>query len=261
MRLEADNLSFGYPDHPVGRDVSLSIAAGEVLCLLGPNGCGKTTLFRTLLGLLPPQGGRVSLGDDDIVRLPRDEIARRIAYVPQAQAAIFPYSALDLVLMGRVAHRSLFAGPTSEDRAIAYRALDDLGVGALAERDVTRLSGGQRQLVIVARALAQAAPFIVMDEPTASLDFGNQVRVLSEARRLADRGIGIVLSTHDPDHAFAVATRVALMRDGRIMALGSSAEVLSRERLREVYGVDVSVERLPDGRTACVPWYARPPGD
>ncbi len=255
MRIEAKALSFGYPEHPVGRDASLSIDAGEVMCLLGPNGCGKTTLFRTMLGLLPPQGGQVLIGGDNVGRLSRSEAARRVAYVPQAQASMFPYTALDLVLMGRVAHRGMFAAPTAEDIAISHRALDDLGIGALTERDVTRLSGGQRQLVIVARALAQAAPLIVMDEPTASLDFGNQVRVLSEVRRLADRGIGIVLSTHDPDHAFAVGTRVALMCDGRIVALGQPKDVLTAERLREVYGVEVSIEHLPDGRTVCSPWY------
>ncbi len=253
MRIEAEALAFGYPEHPVGRDASLSIGAGEVLCLLGPNGCGKTTLFRTLLGLLPPQGGRVLLSGEDIRQLSRAETARRMAYVPQAQAAIFPYTALDLVLMGRIAHRGMFAGPTKDDIAISHQALADLGIAALAERDVTRLSGGQRQLVIVARALAQAAPLIVMDEPTASLDFGNQVRVLSEVRRLADRGIAIVLSTHDPDHAFAVATSVALMSEGRIIDCGIPNEVLTAESLRRVYGVDVSVEVLADGRSICSP--------
>lgn len=255
MQIAADNVAFGYPERPVGHGISMSIAPGEVLCLLGPNGCGKTTLFKTLLGLLPPQGGRVLLGKDDIADLPRMEIARRVAYVPQAQAGIFPYSALDIVLMGRTAHRSVFAGPTAEDRRIAQQALDDLGIGALAERDVTRLSGGQRQLVVVARALAQAAPLIVMDEPTASLDFGNQVVVLSKIRHLADRGIGVLLSTHDPDHAYAVASRVALMQDGQVVTMGAPAAALTAPRLREVYGVEVSIEHLPDGRIICAPRY------
>jgi len=255
MLIEAQALSFGYPEHLVGHEASLAIGAGDVMCLLGPNGCGKTTLFRTMLGLLPPQGGRVLIGSDDVGRLSRRDIARRVAYVPQAQAALFPYTALDLVLMGRVAHRGLFSAPTGEDIAIAQRALTDLGIGALAGRDVTRLSGGQRQLVIVARALAQAAPLIVMDEPTANLDFGNQVRVLSEIRRLAERGIGVVLSTHDPDHAFAVGTRVALMHQGTIVASGQPTAVLTAERLQEVYGVEVAVEPLRDGRTICAPFY------
>ena len=208
MRLEAQELAFGYAERPVGRNVSLAVEPGEVLCLLGPNGCGKTTLFKTLLGLLPPQGGQVTLSGDALAGLSRQEIARRIAYVPQASSSVFSYTAFDLVLMGRTAHRSLFAGPTREDRDHAHRALSELGISDLADRDVTRLSSGQRQLVVVARAIAQAAPLIVMDEPTASLDFGNQVVVLSQVRRLADRGAGIVLSTHDPDHAFAVAHRV-----------------------------------------------------
>lgn len=255
MRLEAQSLAFGYPERPVGRDVSLVLEPGEVLCLLGPNGCGKTTLFKTLLGLLPSQGGQVTLDGDALTGLTRQEIARRIAYIPQTTSNVFSYTAFDLVLMGRTAHRSLFSGPTREDHDHAHRALSELGISELAGRDVTRLSGGQRQLVIVARAIAQAAPLIVMDEPTASLDFGNQVVVLSEVRRLADRGAGIVLSTHDPDHAFAVANRVALLHGGAIVAIGTPSDVLTAESLRQVYGIDVAIERLRNGQTICAPEY------
>ena len=255
MRLEAQKLAFGYSERPVGRDVSLVVDPGEVLCLLGPNGCGKTTLFKTLLGLLPLQGGYVTLSGDELASLSRQEIARRIAYVPQASGGVFPYTAFDLVLLGRTAHRSLFAGPTREDRDHAHRALSELGISDLSDRDVTRLSSGQRQLVIVARAIAQAAPLIVMDEPTASLDFGNQVVVLSEVRRLADRGAGIVLSTHDPDHAFAVAHRVALLHEGTMVTTGAPADVLTAESLRTVYDIEVTIERLRNGQTICAPTY------
>ena len=253
MKLEAHHLAFGYPERSVGRDVSLSVTPGDVLCLLGPNGCGKTTLFKTMLGLLPAQSGHVSLGGSDLTSLSRPDIARRIAYVPQATTAPFPYTALDLVLMGRVAHRGLFAGPTQQDRVAAAHALSDLGIGHLRDRDVTRLSGGQRQLVMIARALAQAAPLIVMDEPTASLDFGNQVAVLQAIKRLAGTKVGIILATHDPDHAFSVASRVILMRDGSVIAAGEPANTVTADNLRAMYGVTVTVETLLSGRRVCAP--------
>lgn len=253
MRLEAINLAFGYDGRPVGVDLSLIVQPGEIVCLLGPNGCGKTTLFKTLLGLLPAQGGYIAIGEDKIVDLSRAEIARRIAYVPQARDNAFPYTAFDLVLMGRVAHRGLFAAPTVEDRRVSHAALETLGIGELASREITTLSGGQRQLVIVARAMAQSASLIVMDEPTASLDFGNQVAVLAEVRALAARGTGVILSTHDPGQAFALASRVALMQDGRIVAQGPPTDVLTPSRLKDVYGVDVTVDTLTSGQTVCAP--------
>lgn len=255
MRLEAEDLAFGYPERRVGHGVNLAVSPGEVLCLLGPNGCGKTTLFKTLLGLLRPQGGCVLLDGEDISGLPRAEIARGVAYVPQAHGATFPYTVRDFVLMGRISHRGLFASATAEDRDLAQAALGRLGIAELAPREVTRLSGGQRQLVIIARAIAQAAPLIVMDEPTASLDFGNQAVVLAIVRHLARSGTGIVLSTHDPDHALAVATRVALMRDGQLIAHGAAADVLTPALLAEVYGISVTMERLASGAMVCVPHY------
>jgi iron complex transport system ATP-binding protein len=254
--LAAIGLGFGYGAKPIGRDVDLGVRPGEVLCLLGPNGSGKTTLFKTMLGLLPAQAGEVRLDGLPMPQLTRAQIARRVAYVPQAHAAHFPFSVIDMAVMGRTAHLGLFASPTREDRHKAHAALAALGIADLAENEYTRISGGQRQLALVARALAQDAPAIVMDEPTASLDFGNQVMVLSEVKRLAERGLAVLLSTHDPDHAFSIGHRVALLDRGRLIAQGPPAEVLTPDRLRQVYGVSVIVERLSQGQTVCAPDYA-----
>ncbi|MCB1884671.1 MAG: ABC transporter ATP-binding protein [Geminicoccaceae bacterium] len=252
MRLEARGLAFGHGGRTVGEGVDLDVGPGDVLCLLGPNGCGKTTLMKTLLGLLPAKAGRIRLDGAPLDSLGRRGTARRVAYVPQAHAALFPFPVLDVVTMGRTAHMGLFAGPGPKDRAAALDALDALGVARLAPAVYTEISGGERQLVLVARALVQGSPLLVMDEPTASLDVGNQARVLAAVRRLAAGGLGVVLSTHDPGHAFLVGTRAALLHDGRIRAQGPPAAVLTPARLEAAYGVPVAVERLPSGRVACV---------
>jgi len=253
MELAARSLAYGYPGFPVGRGVDLAVRPGEVLCLLGPNGSGKTTLFKTLLGLLPRQGGEITLDGADLSSLSRTDVARRLAYVPQAHEAVFPYTVRDMVIMGRTVHRGLFATPGAVDHELADRVLDTLGIAQLADRDYTRISGGQRQLVLIARALIQESPLVIMDEPTASLDFGNQMRVLDQVSALARSGLGIVLSTHNPDHAFRCATQVLLLKGGVPLAAGTPPDALSGEALSRVYGVDVRVETLPGGQRVCVP--------
>jgi iron complex transport system ATP-binding protein len=253
MRLEARDLAIGYPGHLVGRDIALALEPGEVLCLLGPNGAGKTTLFRTLLGLQPPLGGSVLIDGVPLTELPRAEIARRLAYVPQAHVTEFSYSVLDVVLMGRTARIKPFASPGAADERIALEKLAGLGIAELATHDYTRISGGQRQLALIARALAQEAPILVLDEPTASLDFGNQALVLARIRDLARHDFGIVLSTHDPDHALMVASRVAIIADGGLRAIGAPAQVVTAEMLSAIYRTEVLVEVTPSGRRVCVP--------
>src|SRR5260370_13188663 len=211
MRLEARDLSIGYPGHLVGSGISLSLDPGELLCWLGPNGAGKTTLFRTLLGLQRPLGGFAAIDGEPLNRLRPAEIAKRMAYVPQAHVTEFSYSVLDVVLMGRTARLKPFSSPGAADERVALEKLAGLGIAELASHDYTRISGGQRQLALIARALAQETPILVLDEPTASLDFGNQALVLARVRDLSRRNFGIVLSTHDPDHALLVPTRVAII--------------------------------------------------
>lgn len=247
LEIETRALATGYPNHPVGRDISLTIAGGKVTALLGPNGCGKTTLFRTLLGLLKPQGGRVLIGGDDLAELPRGEIAKRAAYVPQVVEGYFPFTVLDVVLMGRAPHLGMFSAPGAEDRRIAEGALDELRIAHLSGRPFTAISGGQRQLALIARALAQQAPVIFMDEPTASLDFANQFHVLDCVRRLAGAGRTIVVSSHHPDHALRFADRAVLMKDGGILADGPTVEVLTGTALSDVYGMPVRIAEVPAG--------------
>jgi iron complex transport system ATP-binding protein len=263
MRLTAGNLTIGYGDHVVGSGISLVILPGEVLCLLGPNGSGKTTLFRTLLGLQPPLAGAVAIDGVPLEFMRPADIAQSLAYVPQAHVTEFSYTVLDVVLMGRTARLRSFASPGSEDRRVALDSLDSLGIGALAGRDYTQISGGQRQLVLIARALAQETPFLVMDEPTASLDFGNQAMILERIRELAAEGYGVVLSTHDPDHALLVATRVAIIADGGLKVVGRARDVVTAEALSALYSIEVQVEETPSGRRVCVPVWQRaaaPPG-
>ncbi|TAK47237.1 MAG: ABC transporter ATP-binding protein [Xanthobacteraceae bacterium] len=240
--IEARGLSIGYGRRMVASAIDFAVGIGEVLCILGPNGSGKTTLFKTLLGLLPPLAGDVRLNGAEIASHTRREIAHRISYVPQAHAPVFSYSVFDLVLMGRTAHLGPFSNPSARDNEKALAALQSLGIAALADADATRISGGQLQLALIARALAQEAHIIVMDEPTASLDFGNKLIVLDHIRRLAARGFSIILSTHEPEHAFDLADRVALIARGELAAIGSPDATLTGERLSQVYGVPLRIE-------------------
>ena len=260
MSLTARQLSIGHGKTPVASGIDLAVQPGQILCLLGPNGCGKTTLFKTLLGLLPALGGRVELNAQPLAGLDRAAIARSIAYVPQQHAPPFPYTVHEVVLMGRTARLATFAQPGAGDHAAAAEALAEVGMADFAEADYSRLSGGQRQLVLIARALAQQSTYLVLDEPTASLDFGNQARVLATVRELAAHagadGRGIVFSTHDPVQAFTLDAQVLLMSNGAIAARGRPQDCLTAELLETVYGLPVQVERTVSGAWVCSPRFS-----
>ena len=250
MNIEGRGLTIGYPDRTVGSGLDVALSTGEVLALLGPNGGGKTTLLKTLLGLLKPKAGEVRLGDKPLDNYSIRERARVVAYVPQVHISTFAFTVETVVLMGRTAHGSLFSRPSGQDRAVAQAALARFGIAALASRPYTMISGGERQLVLLARALAQEPQFIVLDEPTASLDFGNQGKVMREIRALAKSGHGVLFTTHDPNHALRAADRAYLLREGTRIADGPVATVFNREQLEALYRA--TVERLTDRASGAV---------
>ena len=254
MILAGHNLSIGYRDRVVGSHLDISLRPGEVLALLGPNGGGKTTLLKTLLGLLPPKGGEVQLGGRPLTSYTARERARHIAYVPQSHAATFAFDVETLVLMGRTAHGTLFSRPSPADRVIAIRMLERFGIAHLAGRPYTNISGGERQLTLLARALAQQPQFVVLDEPTASLDFGNQGRVMQEIRALGASGHGVLFTTHDPNHAMRAADRAFLLRQGVRIADGEVRTVLNRAQLEALYSAKLAVFQDRDsGESAFLP--------
>lgn len=251
--LEARGLRFGHPGHPVGQGVSLGLRPGEVVALLGPNGGGKTTLLKTLLGLLPAQGGALTLQDRPLAEWPLPDRARMLGYVPQGQASTFGFSARQMVLMGRTAHQGLLARPGARDLAVADAALQRLGIAHLADRSVHRMSGGERQLVLIARALAQEPRAVLLDEPTASLDFGNQGLVMAAIGALAQQGLAVLFSTHDPNQALRCAHTALLLREGRVLAQGPVDAVVTAEQLGALYGAPVQVSGGQGARPVFLP--------
>jgi iron complex transport system ATP-binding protein len=256
LRLEA--AAFGYPGLAVFDDLSLEVLPGELLCLLGPNGCGKTTLLRCLGGALHLQRGRALLDGVDLSSLAVDAIARRIGFVFQEHTPPFPFPVIEVVRMGRAPHLGFLSAPSARDTRIAEDALEMVGMLHVRDKPYTQLSGGERQLVLIARTLAQQPAVILLDEPTSHLDFHNEALVLAIVARLAAQGLAVVMTTHRPDHALVYATRVALMRDGHFLAVGPPPEVMSEEQLRELYGIDVRILTGVDPATgtqmrACIP--------
>ena len=235
------DLAIGYPRCPIAADISFTVEHGQALAVLGPNGSGKSTLFRTMLGLLAPLAGGVTLSGIPIASLAPAAIARQVAYVPQNAAGLFDFSVIDVVEMARAPYVGWFERPGAHDRLVTLNALNDVGMRDFAERSFVELSGGEQQLVLIARALASEARCLLLDEPTASLDYGNRILVLNALAALKTSGIAVIFTTHDPDHVALVCTNEAdrvltISRDGRC-TIGSTASALNPTALAALYGI------------------------
>ena len=247
--VEVRDICFSYgknaPDTLLG--VSFDVPDGICTAILGNNGAGKSTLFRCLLGGLEGYTGAISLDGRDVRTFSRRELAARIAYIPQIHRPTFGYSVLDTALMGLTRHLSPFQSPSKALEQQALTALEQLGVAHLAQRNFAALSGGEQQLVLIARALCQQSELLIMDEPTASLDYGNQLRVLEQVRSLSEQGYTVLLSTHDPQHALRFSRRVLALQGGRVAAEGDTRSVLTPDLIRQLYGVESVLLDTPDG--------------
>ncbi len=242
--LEVKGLNFRHQhsETDVLKGIEFRVYGGQITTILGPNGSGKTTLFKCIIGLWKPQKGAVFFDEKDISNLSYEQRARIFAVVPQQHEPPFPYSVLDVVLMGRVSHVSMFSSPSRHDYIKAEEAIEVVGVNHLKERAYTKISGGERQLVLIARALAQEAPILLLDEPISHLDFRNQVHVLSKVREIAmQKGLTVLMTLHDPNMAMLFSKEVVIMNDGHLIVHGSPQEVITEENLKRVYGIDVSV--------------------
>jgi iron complex transport system ATP-binding protein len=258
--LEVRSVSFSYPGGPrVLRDVSLTVEGGSIGALLGPNGVGKSTLLDLCLGWQNPGRGEVLLDGKSVGTLGRSERGRLLSLVPQRENVRFDFSVLDYVLLGRAPHLGPLQTPRERDRVIAREALGAAGIAALAARSITTLSGGEYQLMLIARSLAQEPAVLLMDEPASHLDPGHRLRVMRAMRSLAGRGIAILLTSHDPQAAAAVADTINLMKGGRIFSAGVPRTVLTAAGLRAVYGVPFTV-RWSAGRFSCSFEAVRRPG-
>ena len=257
ISLDLRHTDLGYNGRVVLRDVSLTIDTGEIVCLLGPNGVGKTTLFKTILGFIKPLAGLITIDGTDISRFSPKDFARLVAYVPQLHHLPFPYTVRDVVLFGRTVHLGLFASPCKKDRDIANSFLELLDITHLADRAFSELSGGERQIVIIARALTQEARFIILDEPTSNLDYGNQVRIIRKIGELRKQSVGILMATHTPDHAFMIGSKVVVVDHGALYRCGKPETTLTPETLKQIYGVEVQVLDTPHNgicsRKICAP--------
>jgi iron complex transport system ATP-binding protein len=251
--MQVSDASFSYDgQHNIFENINFSVKKGDVFCILGPNGTGKTTLIKCINGLMKLSSGKILFNEKNIYSLNKTEIAKNIGYIPQIHNSTFPFSVLDVVLMGRSPHLDMFASPGEKDIKIAEESLKTLKITHMRDVSYTEISGGEQQLVFLARILTQKPSILLLDEPTSHLDFGNQMRTLNIIEKLAKNGLSIVMSSHFPDQAFISANKVALMKGKSFIDIGSPEEVITKENMEEIYNIKVKIVDI-EHRKACIP--------
>ncbi|MDO9043747.1 MAG: ABC transporter ATP-binding protein [Methanobacteriaceae archaeon] len=251
--MQVSDASFSYDgQHNIFENINFSVEKGDVFCILGPNGTGKTTLIKCINGLMKLSSGKILFNEKNIYSLNKTEIAKNIGYIPQIHNSTFPFSVLDVVLMGRSPHLEMFASPGEKDIKIAEESLKTLKITHMRDVSYTEISGGEQQLVFLARILTQKPSILLLDEPTSHLDFGNQMRTLNIIEKLAKNGLSILMSSHFPDQAFISANKVALMKGKSFIDIGSPEEVITKENMEEIYNIKVKIVDI-EHRKACIP--------
>jgi len=254
MVLEVKDLTYSYRNIKVLDKVSFAVKNSELLCILGPNGAGKSTMFKCILQLLKGYKGEILLDNKKLKEYKIQELARIVAYIPQSHNPVFSYSVTEMVLMGTASQNSPLSKPTKSQINIVEESLEKIGISYLKDRSFVNLSGGERQLVFIARALAQKAKILVMDEPTSDLDYGNQIRVLNTVKELTKEGYTIIQSTHNPDQAFLYADKVLALYNHKVLSFGTPKYIINSGLIKKLYNVDVELNSLYDDKIRiCIP--------